>query len=343
MPSVSEHDAAGDEAWLRADVCTRGHVAAAMAAAHHVTKRDSQLRQLRAGSQLLNLVRGNSSGGWSRGTDPMWVATEGGGRTTASLWLMAQLVRRVRYAVGPCTRARVDALLHEARQRLRASDAGVAATKGAAEGAAAGTAVDRRRRRLAVAVHIRRGDACERWVDGRANAQAAASAQPRPCFSARTYLEESRTLLARIQRHNPPSAADRAGDAPPPPPPWLLVATDSPDAVAELHRAMRPGEFELLHASGPRGAGWGGAVERRDGGQARDDFIEARNERQLVDRGAVVGSFFADLELLARADAFVGTAASFTSRVLLLAIIGDSGALPPFSMVDRPLRRLFFA
>ena len=47
--------------------------------------------------------------------------------------------------------------------------------------------------------------------------------------------------------------------------------------------------------------------------------------------------------LLAHADAFIGTASSFTSRVILLAIAGERGAVPPFAMVDRPLHELWFA
>ena len=45
----------------------------------------------------------------------------------------------------------------------------------------------------------------------------------------------------------------------------------------------------------------------------------------------------ADLELLAGADAFVGTAASWTSRMALLAIVGERGELPPFELLDGPL------
>ena len=85
----------------------------------------------------------------------------------------------------------------------------------------------------------------------------------------------------------------------------------------------------------------------RGGGHGKDaskEFIEARNDRGLVDRRLVVASFFADLELLAsRADAFVGTAASWTSRVALLAMAGEAGGLPPYAMVDRPLGRLWFS
>ena len=112
---------------------------------------------------------------------------------------------------------------------------------------------------------------------------------------------------------------------------------------------MRPGEFTIVHAGGGRGSGWGGVgelhLDRRGGAPAdrRHEFIEARNARGLVDRGAVVASLFADIELLSQADAFVGTAASWTSRVLLLALVGEHGGLPPFALVDRPLKRLWFA
>lgn len=44
----------------------------------------------------------------------------------------------------------------------------------------------------------------------------------------------------------------------------------------------------------------------------------------------------ADLELLSRADAFVGTSASWVSRLALLAIIGEQAAIPPFALLDAP-------
>ena len=57
---------------------------------------------------------------------------------------------------------------------------------------------------------------------------------------------------------------------------------------------------------------------------ALEHFIERRNGRGLVDRRAVFASLFADLHLLRAADAFVGTAASWTSRLALLAISGEA-------------------
>ena len=72
-------------------------------------------------------------------------------------------------------------------------------------------------------------------------------------------------------------------------------------------------------------------------------FIETRNEKGLIDRRRLFGALFADLQLLSRADAFVGTAASWTSRLVLLAIAGEIAAVPPFAMVDKPLGQLWFA
>ena len=60
-------------------------------------------------------------------------------------------------------------------------------------------------------------------------------------------------------------------------------------------------------------------------------------------RRAVFASLFADLRLLRAADAFVGTSASWTSRLALLAITGETGALPPFELLDKPLGQLWFA
>ena len=132
-----------------------------------------------------------------------------------------------------------------------------------------------------------------------------------------------------------------------PQPAWLLVATDSATAIAELRALVNPTEFEVLHASGTRGEEWGAASDSVNLGRSREaaskHFIEARNERGLVDRAAVVASFFADVELLSRADAFVGTAASWTSRICFLAIVGEMGEVPPFAWVDRPLGQLWFA
>ena len=60
-------------------------------------------------------------------------------------------------------------------------------------------------------------------------------------------------------------------------------------------------------------------------------------------RDVALGSLLADLELLSRAEIFVGTSASWTSRLALLAIIGEQGAIPPFALLDAPLRCVWCA
>ena len=100
------------EAWLRADVCTQAEVASARGTAGGSGSGESpSFTQLRTGARLIAIARGNSSGSWAPREDPLWVATKGGGQTSAGLWVAAQLVRRVRRAMGPCLRARVNALL----------------------------------------------------------------------------------------------------------------------------------------------------------------------------------------------------------------------------------------
>lgn len=322
------------DAWIRPDVC-----------AGYASTRQRQSDDGSGGSaklaQLLLVARGNSSGDWSASADPLWVATKGGGSTGAGLWLAGQLVRLVwRNAQGPCTRARVTGLLEEPYKRLRS-----------VEEKASGA-------RWSIAMHIRRGDACQRWGASRTAEYDAVAADPssssssparrsarvteRPCFHARDYLDAARMLMGTLRQRR--GRRRRAGAVP-----WLLVASDSAEAVAELGAIVDPREFVVLQASGPRGTAWGGVAEganlksSRGKRAAADEFIEARNERGLVDRAAVVASLFADVELLSRADAFVGTAASFTSRVALFSIVGEKGSIPPFIMIDRPLKELWFA
>lgn len=56
----------------------------------------------------------------------------------------------------------------------------------------------------------------------------------------------------------------------------------------------------------------------------------------------MLGTALADLSLAARgADAFVGTASSWFSRLELLAIIGRRAIIPPFVFVDRPMYELW--
>ena len=90
----------------------------------------------------------------------------------------------------------------------------------------------------------------------------------------------------------------------------------------------------LIHAQ--IGAAMEGAVQDQNSSTTHSHFIERRNQRGLVDRRMALASFLADARLLATADAFVGTG-SWTSRILLLAVIGGRAAVPPYVLLDGPL------
>ena len=77
--------------------------------------------------------------------------------------------------------------------------------------------------------------------------------------------------------------------------------------------------------------------------RGRPELIEERNARGELNRAEVLSGLFADMRLLSAADAFVGTAGSWTSRILLLSIIGERARVPPFFMVDAPLGSLWKA
>lgn len=433
----------GSAAWLIADVCAAIESDASKRANSSKAHREilasgtrrglAPLRddELEAGfSELFLVARGNRSGLWQADENPEWVATQGGGRTTPGLWLAAQLMRHVRGAMGPCLRRQThhwvkgarpphdrsnslaDSLVREHRwreQRLREQRLrGV----GSQHGRLLRRSPGRPRR---VALHIRRGDACERYgtyigagVSGapppvlhfvhnwRSEAIAVALlllvfcglrrctkaaccqsiiprimmapevrfgvvlfatlltagvlvpfvtdtqiSQKRPCFGAADYLKAARELLAANASNVPPHELLHE-------PPQLLVASDSPAAISELRAAFaHPREFEITSAQGGRGAGWGGAAEGANMDKAREEarrqFIETRNGAGLVDRSQALASLFADLEVLSQSDAFVGTAASWTSRLIFLAIIGEAGGVPPFIFLDRPLGGFWFA
>ena len=322
--------------WFTPDVCSR--VGAPLGANGPLTT----VPRSRAWRAVASLARGNSSGRWRQSEDPFWVATAGGGITTPGLWWAGQLVRHVRAALGPCARA---AMAEERRRLVVLAEGG---WRRAGDGGASRT-IRRSERPLTIAVHMRRGDACERWArrgDGMQNKAVGG----RPCYAAAEYMAAVHALVASV-RHGGGELARRVGGGDGAVAGGervrLLVASDSEKAAAELAVLAQREGIELVHLQGRRGAGWGGVDEGanvgKSGSAAAKEFIEARNSRGIVDRRAVLGSLLADLELLSEAHAFVGTAASWTSRITLLAIIGERGVVPPFALVDRPLGQLWFA
>ena len=68
-------------------------------------------------------------------------------------------------------------------------------------------------------------------------------------------------------------------------------------------------------------------------------YIEGRlrSGDPTLERALVMASLHAELSLLSTADAFVGTSASYVSRLIWLLMVGRSGAVPPFVFIDEPL------
>ena len=75
-----------------------------------------------------------------------------------------------------------------------------------------------------------------------------------------------------------------------------------------------------------------------DFAEAQGHFIERRTA-DAPDAQLAAASFFADLDLLASADFFVGTWEATLSRLAVLAIAARKGALPPFIFLDAPNNR----
>lgn len=104
------------------------------------------------------------------------MATAGGGVTAAGLWWAAQHVRLTLSALGPCGREAVEARPSVVVRPSRLVGGGANNNGGAAAAAAAtgdGGAS------WSIAVHIRRGDACERWATHRPK-RAPLATQPQP-------------------------------------------------------------------------------------------------------------------------------------------------------------------
>ena len=330
-------------AWFRRDVCAAGVPANDAAAGPP----PPALHETAGGRRLLEIALGNTSGRLDAPrVDRFWEVAATGGKTAAGMWLAGQQVQRVRAAVGPCVAAAVHG--HVASAVSVGGGGGAVGGGGGAVGGGGGLRATFRRGggALTVAVHVRRGDACERWAsrgDG-------ATDSSRPCFAAAEYVSAAEEVAARLQRRAAAAASVGAGRRPTV---RLLLASDSASALDELAAAARNrssaawARVEVAWLPLPRGAGWGAVADGANLGLSRKaamrEFIEARNSRGLVDRPSVLTSLFADLELLSRAHGFVGTAASFASRLALLAIVGERGAVPPFVMLDRPLGQLWFA
>ena len=197
------------------------------------------------------------------------------------LWWTAAAVRTRLRLLGPCARRKRDALL----QTVPSSSS-------------------------CVAVHIRRGDACQVFGGDRVQNQ-------RRCFPTHAYVEAARRLL------------DKYGHK------TIKVASDSPVAISEF-AAMMGGDVAVEALTFDRGAVGGpeNATLGLNFAAAQSKFIERRPDKP--DAALALTSFLADLEHLAACDAFVGTWEATLSRLAILNLAARAGALPPFIWLDAP-------
>jgi len=314
--------------WLVADVCAR-HVPSTEAGAAGLAE------------AIMARARGEPPAGRSRrvaasGREPYRRRLLRGGATWAGLWWAGLLQGRVLTAMGPRAAALREAAL------ARIDEVG---------GAAVSSRLLRPRDcSIRVGLHVRRGDACQRWAapaDGAVDPEGdCGTAVGRPCYATSHYLHAVRSLARAHQarsRSHAGGAASANGEGCVT---TILLASDSPSVALELAAAVAASRnLRLLWVNIRRGADWGGTAELSNLGlgaaAAEANFIERRNSRGLLNRSAVLGAALADISLLATAHAFVGTAASWLSRLALLCVIGQSGSVPPFALVDRPMAELW--
>ena len=199
------------------------------------------------------------------------------------LWWTAAAVRTRLKLLGPCARRKRDALLE---------------TRGTASSS------------TCVAVHIRRGDACQVFGGDRVQDR-------RRCFPTHAYVEAARRLLNKYGHKT------------------IRVASDSPVAISEF-ASMMGGDVAVEALNFDRGA-VGGPENATLGlgfAAAQSKFIERRPDKP--DAALALTSFLADLEHLAACDAFVGTWEATLSRLAILNLAARAGALPPFIWLDAP-------
>ena len=222
------------------------------------------------------------------------------------LWRAGQLIRLLTTSfLGDCAETLVDALPVVVEER----------------GGISNNAMD-------IAVHVRRGDACRRYDVEEHRTRG------RLCYSGATYAS---AIEALRNRYDPQRERLLR----------LRIASDSPSGIDDLIDYVRQrGEnvsvfyinYDRILVGGTENATYS-PTDAHYNATARNMsqyFIEHRNEREDVEKDLAMGSLYAEINLLKESEYFIGSAESAVTRLLLLAMIGHLGAVPPFIFVDEP-------
>eukprot|EP00965_Chrysotila_dentata_P216194 6189243-Pleurochrysis_carterae.AAC.1 len=229
--------------------------------------------------------------------------------TTRALWISGQLMRNAVDAVGPCAQLAARQLMRNARVVAPRSTSGSTSRYVS--------------KHLAIGMHVRRGDACMRW----AHVGDGDTSKSRPCYHLSDYIDAARQMAATYGARQ------------------LLVATDSDSVISELEAfTLESGEFTMVYLPYHRSMLFG--TENRNmnlsiaEAEERGGFIEHQRFNQ-EGKALVFATFFAELNMLLKADMFIGTSASIVSRSVFLAQIGYHGHVPPYVFLDAPFGPVF--
>jgi len=203
-------------------------------------------------------------------------------------WQSVALRHVLERHIGPCLRLHIDRLISSPRQIL---------PHGKSCNPDSPT----------IAMHVRRGDACETWAAVRGFDRD----KKRPCFKLETYMfhaERMKQLYGACK---------------------IRLATDSDEVVGALNQVADKYGFEIyvLHYNRslfkPERAG-------------KEGFIEERtfSDEQRV---LIAASSVADIEFLAQADFVIGTGASTITRLIHQLVTAYTGRVAPFISLDLPL------
>lgn len=190
--------------------------------------------------------------------------------------------------------------------------------------------------RLAIAMHIRRGDSCMRWATSFGDSSLK---NGRPCFKTDLYIKAALMIQKRYGKHMISH---------------VNLATDSANASKTVSDLLQREGFSVTTLLYDR-LNVGGNDMVNKGKLVDQDtlYIEDRlklslnnlktntatstsNEETQINPELVIGSLAAELELLSQSQFLIGTSSSWVTRLTFLAMIGRQGIIPPFIFVDSP-------
>ena len=175
--------------------------------------------------------------------------------------------------------------------------------------------------RNAIAMHIRRGDACERWSSTPGDL-----AKPRPCYTTDLYFKAAVTMKNAY-------GSDQ-----------ILLATEDEGTIAEAKEFCDKHGFRLYYLKYNRKPfdvkdEIAKQREKVEAGEVTPEieklFIEEK-DMSASDQRSVTLSLFADIKFLSNANMLIGTSTSWVSRILWMVIGGTHEQIPPFTFIDSP-------